>query len=110
MIEKGDRRGRAVSIISQTIAKFLLEEMSGDSLITITRVELNKSGHTAHVFCSVFPDDKVDIIFNLLKRSENNCKQYLKDKSNLRNVPIIRFEIDMGEHHKNIIENLIKSK
>ena len=107
MIEKGDRQKRIASIIKRLAGNFLLQETSGDSLITITRVELNKSAHTVSVFCSIYPYSNSSKVFEMLKRKEPQFKKYIKEKSKLKNIPTIRFVIDRGEAHRKKIEDLL---
>lgn len=87
------RTGRAHTVLHQAIAQFLKEHANDDPLITISYIDLNKSGTTVTVYCSVFPKEGQEQALTFLKRKESDCRQYLKQHTALRIAPTVRFTL-----------------
>ena len=85
------KEGRVSSVIHEALSRFLLEESSSESLITVSHVVLNTSGRTAHVYCSVFPEEQMDKAFAFLERKEGQARDALRRFTNLRHIPHVRF-------------------
>lgn len=85
------KEGRILSVIQEAISHFLIEESNRDSFITVSYVTLNKSGRTAHVYCSVFPEDQTKKAFDFLKRKEGLARDHLRENTSLKHIPHVRF-------------------
>ena len=53
---QGNRNERIAEALRATTAEFLAREAGRQSMITVTRVQLNEEGRRAIVFISVFPE------------------------------------------------------
>ena len=87
------RTGRAHTVLHQAIAQFLKEYANDEPFITISYIDLNKSGMTVTVYCSVFPKDEQEQALTFLKRKELHCREYLRQHTALRIAPTVRFTL-----------------
>ena len=87
------RAGRAHTTLHQAIAHFLTENANNEPFITISYIDLNKSGTMVTVYCSVFPKERQEQALAFLKRKESPCRDYLKKHTALRIAPTIRFAL-----------------
>ena len=85
------RRGRAASVLHETISHFIAENASKESFITVSYVDLNKTANFIKVYCTVFPKEKEASALHFLKRKERDCKDYIKKHTLLRTIPTVRF-------------------
>ena len=91
MQKKPFREGRANTMLHQTITAFLREIAHTDPIITVSYIDLNKTGTTVTVYYSVFPEEKKKAVHAFLKRNEPQCRTYVKKHTTLRIAPTVRF-------------------
>src|SRR3989344_9267913 len=94
------KHNKIEEIIHRTAAEFILEEATGASLLTITRVELNPSGKGAVIFFTTIPESQEDTVLKFLERKTPEFKQFLKSHSRIGFLPHTRFKIDYGERNR----------
>ncbi len=80
----------------------------GGALITVTRAEISPDLKNVTVFFTVLPESKEEESLRNLKRLRTDFHDYLKEKTVLRNVPTVDFEIDLGEHNRQRIDELTR--
>ena len=93
MQKKPFRVGRVHRVLHQAIANFLKEYTNNEPFITVSYIDLNSSGTTVTVYCSVFPKDAQEEVYTFLKRKEPSCREYLKKYTSLRIAPTVRFTL-----------------
>lgn len=91
MQKKPFRIGRAHRVLHESIADFLKAYANTEPFITISYIDLNKSGTTVTVYCSVFPKEQQEQALVFLARKERSCREYLKKHTALRIAPTVRF-------------------
>ncbi len=96
------KKGRAESIIKESLSNFIMEVSNNSSFITIMFIEYNESGTLVKVHCSVFPNEKASEVADFLVRKSRDAKEYLKKHTNLKYVPSVRFQV--GELGKQVFE------
>ena len=104
------RKEKITQIIKDLAARFLELENNGSSLITVTEVKLSTDGKYANIFFTVFPDSKEKTALEFAKRKRSEFKNFLKDNSTLGQIPMIDFGIDLGEKHRQKIDELLLEK
>ena len=107
MITVRERKARGVEIIKHLAGEFLLREASKKTFITITRVELNKLGTLALIYCAIIPDKDRENAEKFLKRKSSMTRDYIKKNSRLRIIPTIRFVIDLGSQKSERIQEIL---
>jgi len=80
----------------------------GGALVTVTRAEISPDLKNVTVFFTVLPESKEEESLKNLKRLRTDFHDYLKEKTVLRNVPTVDFQIDLGEHNRQRIDELTR--
>ncbi len=100
------KREKIAEMIHHLAAQFVLEEGSGSSLLTITRVDLSPTGKEAKVFFTTLPEDQEDTALKFLERKTAEFQRYVRDNSRIGIVPHIDFKIDYGERNRQRLDTL----
>ena len=100
------KRNRIEEILLRLIARFILEQSSKGSLITITRVELSPTGKESKIFFTTLPENQEETALKFLIRKIPELKRYIRDESRLGLVPRIDFKIDFGERNRQRLDKL----
>ena len=87
-------------------AKFLQENGNKSSLITVTKVELTHNGKNATIFFTVFPDNFEKTALEFAKRKRGEFKEFVKENSRIGMIPQLDFDIDLGEKHRQRIDEI----
>lgn len=106
-VKDKNRDKKIEEVIKKCATKFLLEETSNASLLTVTSVMVTPKFEQATIFFTAFPEDKEKTALEFLKRKRGEFKEYLKSESRLQRIPFIDFQIDIGEKNRQNIERLI---
>ena len=100
------KKERIAEILHRLAAKFVLEEGSKASLLTITRVEVSSTGKEAKIFFTTLPESQEDTALKFLERKFVEFKRYIRDESRIGLVPHIDFKIDYGERNSQRLDKL----
>lgn len=87
-----ERRERVKKAIREKISEFILREIGGNSIISVTRVLLTKDLKGAKVYISSLGEKEKSL--EILKKQTSPIRAYLAKKINLRYTPTISFFID----------------
>jgi ribosome-binding factor A len=101
------REERIKEILHDLGARFLVLNGNKSSLITVTSVELRENGKRATIFFTVFPDSFEKTALEFAKRKRPEFKEFVKENSKLGRIPLLDFEIDLGEKNRQKIDNLL---
>lgn len=103
---KEKKHNRTAEIIHRLASKFVQEEASKASLLTITRVELSPTGKEAKIFFTTLPEDQEDTALKFLERKAFEFKTYVRDESRIGLIPHITFKIDYGERNRQRLDKI----
>lgn len=87
-----ERRERLGELIRKKISEFILKNMEGDALLSITRVILTKDLNEAKVYISCLGEKKEHL--KELQKKAHIIRAYLAKNIKLRKVPSLSFFID----------------
>lgn len=87
-------RAKIHSALEHTAAEFINRESNRQSLITVTRAELDDRGHEAIIFVSVYPDDKAHGAIDFLNRNVDEFKRFVRSRLKMHDIPRYRFMQD----------------
>lgn len=106
---KTHRPERVSDLIIEEMNKLLLKEveMPSGSLLTITDVEVAKDLSRAIIKISVYPSNYAKGILAVLEKKTAWFQRTLLRKMNIRPMPQISFEIDLGPEKAAIVEKII---
>jgi ribosome-binding factor A len=102
-----NRDEKIKEILHDLGARFLLLNGNGTSLLTVTRVELTADAKRATIFFTVFPDTFEKTALEFAKRKRSEFKEFVMDNSKLGRIPLLDFEIDLGEKNRQRIDSLL---
>ncbi len=100
------RDEKIIKIIKIAAANFLERESNGSSLITVTDVKLSNDGKYATILFTVLPEDKQDAALEFAKRMRSEFKDYIKKNTKIGIIPMFDFAIDLGEKHRQRIDEI----
>lgn len=103
------RRQEQVGELIRTLAgEYFARESNRTSLMTVTRVSLSPNLRAATVSVSVFPAGRGEEVLGFLQRHGAALRDYLKERSALKIIPHLNFELDPGEQNRERIDKLLK--
>ena len=104
-----DRIKRVNQLIKEKIADILVKELSFDDvLITVQNVDTSKDLKYAKVGISIMPFERSEEILKILQKQTPNVQKELNKAIQIKFVPKIKFEIDIGEEKADRIERILK--
>lgn len=96
------------SIIMELAGSFIEAESNRTSLITVTDCRVSEKMREATVFFTVFPEEKEQVVMEFLRRKGRDFQKYVRGNARMRNAPFVTFELDMGEKHRQKIDELLQ--
>ncbi len=103
---KDIKREKIGEMIHRLAAKFVHDESSPASLLTITRVKLSPTGKEAKIFFTTLPESQEDTALKFLERKTSEFKRYIRDESRIGIIPRVDFKIDYGERNRQRLDEL----
>lgn len=104
------RQNKVSEELAHHAADFLARNIkAGGALVTVTRANVAPNLRNLTVFVSVLPKSHEEESMVTLKRLRTDFHNYLKDKTVLRDVPTVDFQIDLGEENRQRIDDLTKN-
>lgn len=85
---------RLAEALKKAASEFINRESNRRSMITVTKVGLDKRGTLVDIYVSVFPESGTQAATEFLNRNRDEFKRYLKQHISLRTVPRVRFLAD----------------
>ena len=104
------RNEKAANFIKERAAEFLERENDRTSLITVTSANCSPDLKRATVFITVFPPEKEKSALEFAKRKRGELREFLKKNMSTKNIPFIDIAIDLGEKHRQKIDELLREK
>lgn len=98
---------KMASLIAKFAAEYFLIESNQDSLITVTKAEILDRGRRAIIFFTALPENKEEDALAFAKRRRRDFRQFVMDKKSFGFAPQIDFAIDLGEHNRQRIDELL---
>lgn len=100
------RKDRLSHTLKECAAKFIEEESSRTSLITVTNIHLSKDNKSAIIFFTVYPENQEETVLSFVKRQRSHFKDYLRKHSGLMRLPSVDFRLDSGEKNRQRLDEL----
>jgi ribosome-binding factor A len=101
-----DRHDRVSSLLKELAAEFIQHEANTDPLITVTNADISPDYKRATIFITTIPDDKEEAALIFLKRYAGEFRQFIKKKISMKTIPHIDFVLDVGERHRQHIDEI----
>jgi len=103
-----DRNRKIEEQVKEVVAKLIERESNKSAMITVTNVELQDHGRSAMIYLSVLPESGEDSAINFLKRKRPEMREAIKKQLNIRTIPFLDVQIDIGQKALHTIETLLK--
>ena len=78
---------RALSAIQKAAGEFVNRESNRRSMITVTRVLMDRKGLRAEIYISVFPDKDTAAAVDFLNRKRDEFRRYIAKRVEMRALP-----------------------
>ncbi len=105
-----ERNEKVANYIKELTAEFLGKENNKTSLITVTSATCSPDLKRATVFITVFPQEKEKSALEFAKRKRPELREFFKKNMTIKNIPFIDIAIDLGEKHRQKIDELLREK
>lgn len=103
-------RGKKVnSLLEQEISKIILRDFYfSDTLVTLTHVDSSANLIEAKVYISVYPDEKIEKIIEVLNKGVYSVQQKINKLLKMRPIPKIKFVKDKEFIEASRVEELLE--
>ena len=103
------RQTQVAQLVAERAADFFARESNQQSLITVTRSDVSPDLKNGMVFFTVLPEKAERQALDFAKRNRSEFRQFLTQKTKLKRIPTIDFEIDYGEKNRQRIDDLTRN-
>ncbi len=103
------RKEKVANHIKELAAGFLGRVNNKTSLITVTSATCSPDLKRATVFITVFPSEKEKPALEFAKRQRKEFREFLKQTMTTKNIPFVDIAIDLGEKHRQKIDELLRN-
>lgn len=93
--------------LQEIISSFLNKEAGTQSIITVTRCAINRDLRKVVVFLSVFPENFEAEALSFAQRRRRELRSLIAKELPMKNIPLVEFEIDIGEKNRQEIDQLL---
>jgi len=104
------RNEKVANQIKEFTAEFLSRVNNKTSLITVTSATCSPDLKRATIFITVFPTEKEKSALEFAKRKRGELREFLKKIMTTKIIPFIDITIDLGEKHRQKIDELLREK
>src|SRR3989344_7569145 len=105
-----ERNEKVANHIKELTAEFLGRASNRTSLVTVTSASCSPDLKRATVFITVMPVSKEKAALEFAKRKRPELREFLKKTMTTKNIPFIDIAIDLGEKHRQKIDELLREK
>lgn len=99
---------KAKEAIKAAAGQFVARESNGQSLITVTDVDMQNEGKKAVILISVYPPHKGQAALDFLKRQRDELKDHIRRSVSLGRLPHFDVELDNGEKNRQRVDELLQ--
>ncbi len=106
--EKSRRQKKVESLLKSLLSQIILQVVqdSHSSLISITRIEVEKDLLTANIYVSVFDKQKQKEIIDFLNSKQGFFRKAVASKTKLKYNPMLIFKADPFQEYDKKVEKL----
>lgn len=87
-------REKMIEALHKAASEFINRESNRRSMITVTKVSLDRRGKSAEIFVSVFPEKDTAAATDFLNRQRREFSDYLKKHLRVHSLPHVEFLAD----------------
>lgn len=102
------RQEKVCGVLKEVSAEYLSRVAGKQSLITVTDCKISSDLKYATIFISVFPTEKEEEALHFAKRRRSELHDLLKERVDMKSVPFVEIEIDMGEKNRQRVDDIFR--
>jgi ribosome-binding factor A len=102
-----ERNDRFLEEIKKLAAEYLEANSNRTSLVTVTRISLNKTRKHATILVTVLPQTQEKAVVDFTKRRVRDFRNFVQKRVPNRYIPFFEFALDEGEKNRQKIEDLL---
>ena len=102
------RTDRLNELLRETAADFCNTITNKQSLITVIHADVSPDLRNCTIYITALPENQESIAVDFLNRHASELRQYAKSKLNLKRLPFFQFKLDIGERHRQLIDEISK--
>lgn len=100
------RQEKMREFLRSVAAQFFLRESGTRSLVTVTDATISADFKYATIYITTFPTSEEVSALEFAKRKRTDLREYLKNHSKMRILPVLEIKIDEGERNRQRIDEL----
>lgn len=104
-----ERQKKLVQELKRVAGDFLQRETNGKALITVTNADYSPDMKNATVYITVMPERYEEEAVGFAMRMRGELKEEIRKRIPVRIIPHVEIKLDVGEKHRQKIEDLLKS-
>jgi ribosome-binding factor A len=103
------RNEKVTNQIKELAATFFGRENNRTSLITVTSATCSPDMKRATIFITVLPNAKEKLALEFVKRKRGELREFLKNNMQVKIIPFLEVNIDLGEKNRQKIDELLQN-
>jgi ribosome-binding factor A len=107
-MQNGDRHEQVANLIKEYAAKYIAAEANTDPLITVTGTKISSDYRNATIFITTLPEGREQDAIIFLKRHGREMRRFVMKQTNLKIIPHLSFDLDVGERHRQHIDEIVR--
>jgi len=100
------RDERLNEALRDAAAEFLVREASPQSLITVTRAEVQEGGKSGVIYMSVLPESQEMAAVAFANRHRSEFGRFFETRVRGARMPHVEFVVDLGEKNRRRLDEL----
>ena len=100
------RQEKMREFLRSIAAQYFLREAGTRSLITVTDATISPDFKYATIYITTIPTSEETAALEFAKRKRTELREYLKEHSKMRVLPVLEIKIDEGERNRQRIDEL----
>lgn len=107
-MQNGDRHTQVANLIKEFAAKYIAAEANTDPMITVTDTKISPDYRQATVYITTLPEGRESDALIFLKRHGRDMRRFIMKQTNLKIIPHLSFDLDVGERHRQHIDEIVR--
>ncbi len=99
------------SLIQKELSEYWERELELplNTIMSVSRVEVTASLDKAFIYISVWPQNKQEVVMEMLKHEIYHTQKHLDKRLHMRRVPMLVLEVDEQSLSRNEVEDVLDS-
>ena len=104
----GPRQKKLIQELKKVAQDFFQRQTNGKAMITVTSADYSPDMKNATVFITVMPEIYEEEAVGFAMRMRGELKTEIKKRMPIRIIPHVEVKLDLGEKHRQKIEDILR--